>query len=109
MARRSVGDQVDEEAIPALSRKTPKRDRSWEAEQRKQPGVKTYRGVPDALHANLLTIARELQVRVGEVARAFLEYALEAYETGDLVLHPEPRGKRNTLFPDEFDGQEEDV
>ena len=42
-----------------------------------------------------------LGVRVGEVARAFLEYALEAYYRRELKLEPQPRPGKFTLYPKE--------
>ena len=46
-------------------------------------------------------IAGEFEVREGEVARFLLEYALRAYNEGDLDLipYPNPNRMRFTLFP----------
>ncbi len=71
------------------------RDRQWERENR--PVL--YRGVPASLHADLKQIAAELQVRAGDVARAFLEYALLCHQRGDLPIEPVFSNQRLTLFP----------
>lgn len=66
--------------------------------------VHSYRGIPDQLDQKVKTIAQDLKVPVGEVVRVLLEYALSAYELGELMLNPQPRivhAERNkTLFPD---------
>ena len=41
---------------------------------------------------------------MGEVGRLFLEYALEAYEQGDLTLDPKLKKGHLTLYPDEEEG-----
>lgn len=35
-----------------------------------------------------------------EIARAFLEYSLEQYQAGLMMLYPRPKSQRMTLFPD---------
>jgi len=64
-------------------------------------GVVTFRGIPPRLNDELKTVASELGVTVGDLARAFLEYGLEAYRSGELELHAHPVRKRFTLFPGE--------
>jgi len=83
MARRSTGDLVDKEALDVLG---AKRDRGWEAEQRKRGIVATYRGIPPELQDYIKTVASEHGLKVGDVARRFLEYAREAHDAGDLEL-----------------------
>ncbi len=75
-----------------------RRDRSWE----KQPGRRTtsYRGVPPPLRAALLEIATDIQVKVDEVARAFLEYGLQCYRRGEITIQPVLSRQRLTLFPE---------
>jgi hypothetical protein len=75
-----------------------KRDRSWEAEQRKTAGLVAYRGVPAELNEAIKGVAQKLGVSTGEVARAFLEYGLKAFDTGELELHPTAKTGRFSLF-----------
>jgi hypothetical protein len=69
-----------------------------------QSKVRSYRGIPEAVDAQVKTIAKEMKVPMGEVMRVLLEYALTAYEAGEMLLNPQPRivrSERNkTLFPD---------
>ena len=76
-----------------------KRDRSWEKEHQNQKVV--YRGVDPKLALRVKEIAGGIEVREGEVARFLLDYALRAYESGelDLISHPDPERMRMTLFP----------
>ena len=101
MSRRSLGDQVDKDALDTLTRRAPKRARSWESEQRGRGVVVTYRGIPSELQARIKEIAGEHGVKVGELARRFLEHAIDAYAAGDLVLEPVEVTRKATLYPDE--------
>jgi hypothetical protein len=76
-----------------------KRNRRWEKEHLIQKVV--YRGVDPKLALQVKTIAGDLLVPEGEVARALLEHALRAYAEGDLNLTPcpNPLRLRMTLFP----------
>jgi hypothetical protein len=76
-----------------------KRNRQWEKEHQSHKVV--YRGVDPKLSLKVKTIADDLLVPAGEVARAVVEYALRAYEQGDLDLYsrPNPYRMRMTLFP----------
>ncbi len=76
-----------------------KRNRQWEKGHQNQKVV--YRGVDPKLALQVKTIASDLLVPSGEVARAVIEFALRAYEQGDLDLHPRlnPYRMRMTLFP----------
>jgi hypothetical protein len=76
-----------------------KRDRRWEKQHQSHKAV--YRGVDPKLALKVKAIAGDLLVPEGEVARAVLEYALHAYEQGNLDLHPRPNPyrMRMTLFP----------
>lgn len=98
MARRSTGDLVDKEAVDLLGKR---RDRSWEAGQRKRGVVATYRGIPPELQERIKAVASEHQVNIGDVARRFLEYALEAYDAGELQLQAVSETPKRTLYPDE--------
>ena len=76
-----------------------KRNRQWEKEHQSHKVV--YRGVDPKLSLKVNSIAGDLLVPSGEVARAVIEYALRSYEQGDLDLHPRPNPlrMRMTLFP----------
>ena len=76
-----------------------KRNRSWEKEHQSQKAV--YRGVDPKLALRVKAIAAELFVPEGEVARCILEYAMRAFEEGDLDLlpRPNPLRMRMTLYP----------
>ncbi len=76
-----------------------KRNRSWEKEHKNLKVV--YRGVDPKLALRVKGIAGEIEVPEGEVARFLLDYALRAYESGelDLIPHPDPERMRMTLFP----------
>jgi hypothetical protein len=75
------------------------RNRQWEREHQSQKVV--YRGVEPKLVVKVNSIAGELGVLAGEVARALIEHALRAYERGDLDLYPrpDPERLRMTLYP----------
>jgi hypothetical protein len=76
-----------------------KRNRQWEKQNQCHKAV--YRGVDPKLALQVKSIAVDLFVPEGEVARAVIEYALRAYMQGDLDLHPRPNPyrMRMTLFP----------
>lgn len=76
-----------------------KRSRQWEKEHLDCKVV--YRGVDRKLALRVKTLAAELLVPEGEVARSILEYAMRAYEEGDLDLRPRPNPfrLRMTLYP----------
>jgi hypothetical protein len=76
-----------------------RRNRDWERRHQNQKVV--YRGVDPRLTLRVKTIAKEINVREGEVARFFLEYGLRSYGTGklDLTPYPNPERLRMTLFP----------
>ena len=81
--------------IPAPESKTG-RNRTWDRQHNYM--VVTYRGIPKALHQEIAKIADHKGVSVGEVARAFLEYALDAFQEGSLQLNPRARSGKFTLF-----------
>jgi hypothetical protein len=76
-----------------------KRNRHWEKEHQSQKAV--YRGVDPKLALRVKILASNLFVPEGEVARCILEYAMRAYEEGDLTLEPRPNPlrMRRTLYP----------
>lgn len=76
-----------------------KRNRQWEKEHLSRKAV--YRGVDPKLALKVKSIASDLFVPSGEVARAVIEYALRSHDQGDLDLRsrPNPYRMRMTLFP----------
>jgi hypothetical protein len=76
-----------------------KRDRSWEKQHQGHKAV--YRGIDPGLALRVKSIAGDLLVPEGEVARAVIEHALHCYERGDFDLRPRPNPYRlrMTLFP----------
>ena len=77
------------------------RKRNRQREKEHQSHKVVYRGVDPKLALQVKTIAGDLLVPSGEVARAVIEFALHGYEQGDLDLHPRPNPlrMRMTLFP----------
>jgi hypothetical protein len=76
-----------------------KRNRQWEKEHQSHKVV--YRGIDPKYSLRVKSIAEDLRVPTGEVARAVIEYSLRAYEQEDLDLRPRlnPYRLRMTLFP----------
>lgn len=76
-----------------------KRNRQWERQHQSHKAV--YRGVDPKLALQIKSIAADLFVPEGKVARAVIEHALRGYEMGDLGLRPRPNPyrMRMTLFP----------
>jgi hypothetical protein len=120
-SRRSLKDQLDDagkhqsdelhETLPSVLRERPtptvqtQRNRDWEKRERKAGRIVTsFRNIPAELRDTVKQISIEHGVRMGEVGRLFLEYALEAYEQGELTLDPKLKGGRLTLYPDEEEG-----
>ena len=75
------------------------RDRAWERRHLNKKVV--YRGIDPYAALRVREIADELNVPTGEVARALLEYGLDAYSHGemDLTPRPNPARLRMTLYP----------
>jgi len=76
-----------------------KRNRHWEKQHQSHKAV--YRGVDPKLSLQVKSIAGDLCVTEGEVARAVIEHALRCYERGEFDLNPQPNPyrMRMTLFP----------
>lgn len=76
-----------------------RRSRQWEKQHGQHKAV--YRGVDPKLTLQVKAIAGDLLVTEGEVARALIEHALQAYTRGafDLYPRPNPQRLRMTLFP----------
>ncbi len=90
-------EPVKQMGVPRAAIK--KRDRSWEAKN--SAVTATYRPIPPELQAEIKDVANENMVRVGEVARLFLEHALREYKAGRLKLSPQLRASKYTLYPDD--------
>lgn len=73
-----------------------KRNRAWE--QKRADWMISYRGIPPELQEQIKSLAAQLGVPVGDVARAFLEYGLQAYQRGQLPLKPHAGRGKLTLF-----------
>ena len=76
-----------------------KRNRHWEKQHQSHKAV--YRGVDPKLSLRVKSIAGDICVPEGEVARAIIEHALRCYERGEFDLNPRPNPyrMRMTLFP----------
>ena len=76
-----------------------KRDRQWERQHNSYKVV--YRGVDPQLSLRVKSIAADLDLPAGEVARVLIGFALQAYEQDDLDIHPfiRPNLARRTLYP----------
>lgn len=85
--------------LDRFAAKPHKRSRQWEKRHQNHKAV--YRGVDPKLALRVKSIAGDLRVPEGEVARALIEYALCRYERGELELcpRPNPYRLRMTLFP----------
>jgi hypothetical protein len=73
-----------------------KRERKWERDH--QVEIATYRGIPPEMHQALIRLSDNLGVPVDEVARALIEFSLQQIQTGRLLIHPQPKAQRMTLF-----------
>ncbi|MCP4427096.1 MAG: hypothetical protein GY803_21630, partial [Chloroflexi bacterium] len=87
---RSVLDQL---GLPEPEKKG--RGRAWEKRHR----TRTYRGIPKTIRTRLNEIAQHVNVKLDDVVRACLEFGLEDYQAGQLVLEAAPRGRYMTLYP----------
>ena len=63
--------------------------------------AKFYRGISPELRDAIKKLAHSLCVNADEIARAFLEAAIQALRNGDLELEPRPYSQRMTLFPED--------
>lgn len=83
-------------------------ERSWNTTGLSQPGpskasrksgnekswrwpVVSFRGLPEELVSALRDLRQENHVPVGEIVTLFLTYSLAAYQSGTLVLYPQPK------------------
>lgn len=78
------------------------RTRGWE--KRQAARLVKYRGVPKELSQRVKAVAKSINVSADDVARAFLEYGLATYRSGQLRLEPYAHTRtRMTLHPDTDD------
>ena len=75
--------------------KPKERNRQWEKDHR----THSYRGVPPAIHNQVVALASHLQVTTDEVVQVFVQYGLSCLERGILTISPRPKAQRMTLFP----------
>jgi len=75
-----------------------KNTRKWENAHRSE--TVTYRGVPRHVVEWIVEISQSLSVPRDEVVRAFLEYGVTLYRSGQLALFVYPKAQRMTLFPE---------
>ncbi len=69
------------QSVPTAPVGKARRDQAWRS-------LVVYRGIPAELRETVKQTAAQLHVPVGEVAAAFLQHALTAYQTGKLLLQP---------------------
>ena len=75
-----------------------KRNRDWE--KKHQAETVTYRGVPKEVQNWVERVADGLLVPRDEVVRAFLEFGLSQYQSGQLTIFAYPKAQRMTLYPE---------
>jgi hypothetical protein len=75
-----------------------RRSRDWERSRREN--AVSYRGIPPEIQTGIKSIAAEIEVNAEEVARAFLEFGLNAFRNGEIQIQPHPKGRLMTLFPE---------
>ena len=61
-------------------------------------GVVTYRGIPLPIKDGVKQVSCDHDVPVGEVAAFLIQYGINAYRNGTLVLRPAPKTGSKTLF-----------
>ena len=61
-------------------------------------GVVTYRGIPLPIKDGVKQISSDHDVPIGEVAAFLIQYGINAYRSGTLVLRPAPKTGSKTLF-----------
>lgn len=74
------------------------RNREWERSRR--ANTVSYRSVPPELQTEIKAVAADLEVNAEEIARAFLEFGLNAFRNGEIQIQPHPKGRMMTLFPE---------
>lgn len=77
--------------VPIKKRKRPR----YPSEVQRQKA--TY-SIPRELHQGIREIAKDLEVPVSDVARAFLEFGLRQYHSGELELEVGPDYERRRII-----------
>lgn len=100
-----TSDNDDREREPAAYLPPPlaslNRNRTWEKQQRTGDYCQvSYRKIPAHIRDQMREIAQAQYVRIDDVARLFLTYALDAYEAGNIEIKPVLEQGRLTLFPE---------
>lgn len=99
MDRRNPAETTGRISDSLTVAKPKKRGRQWKKEYNKN--VVAYRNIPPALHEQIKEIAKANNVLVSDLARYFLEFALNEYKAGNLELRPVMKTVVFTLFPGE--------
>lgn len=99
MTRRDPAETVGKKTGGLTVTKPKMRRRDWDKSH--SSTVQTYRGIPPSLHNEIVTIANELKVSIGDVVRFFLEYGVKAYQKGLVQLNPTVVPGKRTLFPND--------
>lgn len=81
-----------------IAEERQRRSRDWERSRREN--AVSYRGIPPEIQTGIKTVAAEIEVNAEEVARAFLEFGLNAFRNGEIQIQPHPKGRLMTLFPE---------
>ena len=97
--QRAFKPEEAEEPADAHPAPTAKRRRTWERRQRRNPETMqvTYRGIPRELNEQLKAVATAERVTVSEIARLFLEYALDAHQAGELTVETKAAAVKRTV------------
>lgn len=108
--RRGTEDRRETRSEPAAHLPPPpstaNRDRGWEKEKRSDGYCQVgYRHVPVEVRDRVREIAGGLYVSADEVGRLFLEFALDAYARGEIVIAPVLEAGKLTLFPAKLDAK----
>lgn len=94
------GDMPEATSVVDQLRFADKRQRRRPWDERNRAGQVSYRGIPPEILQGVRDMAQQLNVSVDDAARACLEYGLSAYQAGELILRPEIKSVRMTLFPE---------
>lgn len=83
--------------IDLMTEKKKKRNRNWDNQPEHQ--ATHFRGVSTELRDAITEISKDIEVTASDVARAFLEYALDEFKKGNLSVEPILKSGKLTLFP----------
>jgi hypothetical protein len=77
------------------------KDSNQEKPQKEKVNIATFRGIPKKLHETIKSIAADLGISPGELARYFLENGLARISNGEEEIQPSFVPGGYTLYPDE--------